>query len=44
MLRYLQLVREGDRTGNPTGALLTDKKLLICLAAWIVTCAGIIYH
>jgi 4-hydroxybenzoate polyprenyltransferase len=44
IMRYLQLVREGDRTGNPTGALLTDKKLLICLAAWIVTCAGIIYH
>ncbi|HEY6347274.1 MAG TPA: decaprenyl-phosphate phosphoribosyltransferase [Bryobacteraceae bacterium] len=44
MLRYLQLVRDGDRTGNPTGALLTDEKLLICLAGWIVTCAGIIYH
>jgi 4-hydroxybenzoate polyprenyltransferase len=44
MLRYLQLVREGDRAGNPTGALLTDEKLLICLAGWIVTCAAIIYH
>jgi decaprenyl-phosphate phosphoribosyltransferase len=44
ILRYLQLVRDGDRTGNPTGALLTDKKLLICLAGWIVTCAVIIYH
>ena len=44
ILRYLHLVHKGDRTGNPTGALLADKPLLICLAGWIVTCAGIIYR
>lgn len=44
ILRYLQLVHDGDRAGNPTGALLTDKPLLICLASWILVCAGIIYH
>jgi hypothetical protein len=44
MLRYLQLVQNGDRTGNPTGVLLTDRPLLICLAGWIAACAGIIYR
>src|SRR5262249_34023959 len=44
ILRYRPLVHKGDRTGNPTGALLADKPLLICLAGWIVTCAGIIYR
>jgi 4-hydroxybenzoate polyprenyltransferase len=44
MLRYLHLVQKGDRTGNPTGVLLSDKPLLTCLAGWVLTCAGIIYH
>jgi 4-hydroxybenzoate polyprenyltransferase len=44
MLRYLHLIQHGDRTGNPTSALLTDKPLLICLLAWVLACAAIIYH
>jgi 4-hydroxybenzoate polyprenyltransferase len=43
ILRYLHLVHRGHRTGNPTSALLADQPLLICLAGWIATCAGIIY-
>ena len=44
ILRYLHLVHEGDRTGNPAGALLGDRPLLFCLAGWILTCAAIIYR
>ncbi|HLH42996.1 MAG TPA: decaprenyl-phosphate phosphoribosyltransferase [Bryobacteraceae bacterium] len=44
MLRYLQLAHRGDRTGNPTGALLADKPLLVCLAGWVLACVGIIYR
>jgi 4-hydroxybenzoate polyprenyltransferase len=44
MLRYLHLIQQGDRTGNPTSALLTDKPLLFCLLAWILVCAAIIYY
>ena len=43
MLRYLHLVQGGDRTGNPTHALLTDKPLLLCLLGWVLVCAAIIY-
>ena len=43
ILRYLQLVHEGDRTGNPTGALLTDKQLLGCVSLWVLACVAIIY-
>jgi 4-hydroxybenzoate polyprenyltransferase len=44
ILRYLKLVHDEEQTGNPTGALLTDKPLLTCLAGWILACAWIIYR
>ena len=43
ILRYLHLVQGGDRTGNPTNALLKDKPLLLCLLGWVLVCAAIIY-
>jgi len=44
ILRYLRLVQDEERAGNPTGALLTDRPLLTCLGGWILVCAWIIYH
>ncbi len=43
ILRYLHMAHSGDRTGNPTDALVTDRPLLICVAGWILACAVIIY-
>lgn len=43
ILRYLHLIHAGDRTGNPTGALIADKQLLGCVAGWILACSAIIY-
>jgi 4-hydroxybenzoate polyprenyltransferase len=44
ILRYLHMAHSGDRTGNPTDALITDRHLLICVAGWILACAFIIYR
>lgn len=43
ILRYLHLVHSGSQTGNPTSALVVDKQLLGCVAAWAATCVIIIY-
>lgn len=43
ILRYLHLMRSGDRAGNPAEALLRDWPLICCVSAWAVTCAAIIY-
>jgi 4-hydroxybenzoate polyprenyltransferase len=43
ILRYLGMVHTGNRTGNPTAALLTDKQLLICVSGWVLVCAMVIY-
>ena len=42
-LRYLYLVYSGDRTGNPSSALMADKPLLGCVVAWLAACALVIY-
>jgi 4-hydroxybenzoate polyprenyltransferase len=44
ILRYLHLAHSGDRTGNPTDALITDSHLLICVVGWVLACAAIIYR
>jgi 4-hydroxybenzoate polyprenyltransferase len=44
ILRYLHMAQCGDRTGNPTDALITDRHLLVCVAGWILACAIIIYR
>ena len=43
VLRYLHMMHSGDRTGNPTSALILDKQLLMCVAGWVLACAAIIY-
>jgi 4-hydroxybenzoate polyprenyltransferase len=43
ILRYLHLIQGEDGTGNPTGLLLKDKPLVICIIAWVIACAAIIY-
>ncbi len=43
ILRYLHMIHNGDRTGNPTSALIADRQLLLCVAGWFLACTGIIY-
>jgi 4-hydroxybenzoate polyprenyltransferase len=43
ILRYLQLIHQGSKTGNPTSAMLSDRHLLICIAGWAAACGAIIY-
>lgn len=42
-LRYLYLAYTGDRTGDPSSALIADKPLLGCVVAWLAACAVVIY-
>jgi 4-hydroxybenzoate polyprenyltransferase len=44
ILRYLHLIQGENGTGNPTGLLLKDKPLLVCIGAWVLACAAIIYY
>jgi 4-hydroxybenzoate polyprenyltransferase len=43
ILRYLHLVHSGSTSGNPTAALVADRPLIVCIAAWLVVCAAIIH-
>jgi len=43
MLRYLALINNPENGGNPSKMLLTDRPLLIALAAWSLYNAIIIY-
>jgi len=43
ILRYLHRMHFSSISGNPTGALVSDRPLLICVAGWLATCAAIIY-
>ena len=43
MLRYLALINNPDNGGNPSKMLLTDRPLLITVAAWSLYNAVIIY-
>jgi len=43
ILQYLHLVHTGPHTGNPTTALLKNRPLLGCIAAWVLACSLIIY-
>jgi len=43
MLRYLSLVNDPTKGGNPSKLLLTDPPLLITLAGWAIYNAAVIY-
>jgi 4-hydroxybenzoate polyprenyltransferase len=43
MLRYLALIRDQSKGGNPTKLLLSDLPLLITLAGWVLYNGAVIY-
>jgi 4-hydroxybenzoate polyprenyltransferase len=43
IFRYLYLVHRRSEGGSPTDLLLADRPLLICVALWTLTIAGLIY-
>ncbi len=43
MFRYLYLIHRGDRHGNPSDLLLSDRPLQICILLWGALVAAIIY-
>ena len=43
IFRYLYLIYKHNEDGDPTNMLLSDSKLQINLAMWIIICIGIIY-
>ncbi len=43
IFRYLYLVHKHGEGGDPTESLLTDKKMLLNMALWIITCIWVIY-
>ena len=44
ILRYLQITVVENRSGSPTGVLLRDRFIQLCLAGWFVTFLIIIYY
>jgi 4-hydroxybenzoate polyprenyltransferase len=44
ILRYLHLTHFSSVSGNPTAALTGDKSLMLCVGAWLTTCALMIYR
>ena len=44
IFRYLYLVHKRDGGGSPAELLLTDRPLLVCVAAWALAVALIIYR
>jgi 4-hydroxybenzoate polyprenyltransferase len=43
IFRYLYLVHQKEGGGSPADMLLNDRPLLVCVALWAVSVAGIIY-
>jgi 4-hydroxybenzoate polyprenyltransferase len=43
IFRYLYLSHRRDGGGNPSGTLLSDPPLLVCIALWAIAVIGIIY-
>jgi 4-hydroxybenzoate polyprenyltransferase len=43
IFRYLYLVHQKEGGGSPSDMLLNDRPLLLCVALWAVSVAGIIY-
>lgn len=43
ILRYLQLTLVNNDSGNPTGIILKDRSIQLCILAWIATFGIIIY-
>lgn len=43
MLRYLSLINDPSKGGNPSKLLLSDPPLLITLAGWVIYNAAVIY-
>ena len=43
IFRYLYLVHQKEGGGSPSDMLLNDRPLLLCVAVWAVSVAGIIY-
>lgn len=43
IFRYLYLVHHKGLGGSPETALLGDKPLVMCILAWILACAGIMF-
>ena len=43
IFRYLYLVHQKEGGGSPSDMLLNDRPLLVCVALWAVSVAGIIY-
>ena len=44
ILRYLQITVVENRSGSPTGVLLRDRFIQLCLAGWFITFLIIIYY
>jgi 4-hydroxybenzoate polyprenyltransferase len=44
MLRYLALINDSSKGGNPSKLLLTDLPLLLTLSAWAIYNAAVIYR
>jgi 4-hydroxybenzoate polyprenyltransferase len=43
IFRYLYLVHQKEGGGSPSDMLLNDRPLLVCVALWAISVAGIIY-
>jgi 4-hydroxybenzoate polyprenyltransferase len=43
IFRYLYLIHQKNRGGNPTSLLFTDKPLLINILLWMITACAILY-
>jgi len=44
IFRYLYLVHRREGGGNPSELFVTDRPLLVCVAAWFVAVIAIVYH
>ena len=44
ILRYLQITVVENRSGSPTGVLLRDRFIQLCLVGWFITFLIIIYY
>ena len=44
IFRYLYLVHQKSKGGNPSDLLLEDRPILACIGLWALAVVGIIYH